>query len=121
MNQQVKEGRKRMNKKLTWLCVAAVIGGISLALWQYGGSVLDFVTGKSLTAEIAGDIKETAKNAVARAAAQDEKTRTEVRYVYEQTRTRINALPADSVADGLNSELAIFRGMAPGSGGLDGD
>jgi hypothetical protein len=69
--------------------------------------------------QIVGGINEIANTATTRIHEQDTKVRTEVRYVYEQTRTRVNALPADDICAGLNAELSIFRGVALGAGELD--
>jgi hypothetical protein len=111
-----------MNKTLAWLCVAALIAGGVLAWWVCKeGPPPDPVLEMARTDRIAEGIKETAETAVARVKSQDEKVRTEVRVVYEQVRTRVNALPPDDVADGLNAELSLFRRMEAGSGGLDGD
>jgi hypothetical protein len=111
-----------MNKTtLALICVIALLVG-GFAAWlalHPSDPVVEIVR----TDGIVSDIKDLAEAVTARIASRDEKIKTEVRVVYEQTRTRINALPADSVADGLNAELASFRagGLADRPGGLDGN
>jgi hypothetical protein len=109
-----------MNKTtLALLCIIALLVGGLAAWWALQPP--DPVVEIARTDGIVADIKDLAETVTARIASRDEKVKTEVRVVYEQTRTRINALPADSVADGLNAELALFRGLADRPGGLDGD
>jgi hypothetical protein len=109
-----------MNRKIAWLCIAALAIGCAVAWWANRGPVVPTIE-MNRTDRLAEEIKGALETATARIASQDTKVRTEVRYVYEQVRTRINALPADSVADGLNAELSLFRRMEAGTGGLDGD
>jgi hypothetical protein len=73
------------------------------------------------TNQIVNEIRDTVETVTARIHEQDTKVRTEVRYVYEQTRTKVSALHGDDVCTELNAELALFRGMEAGAGGLDGD
>jgi hypothetical protein len=108
-----------MNKKLAWLCVAAVIVGAVTALWMHRESLIPALDMRP-TDRIAEEIKENLETVTARLTSRDSQIKTEVRYVYEQTRTRINALPADDICAGLNRELALFRGLADGPGWMDG-
>jgi hypothetical protein len=109
-----------MNKTLAWICAAVLVAGCAAAWWVHREPVIPAIEANH-TDRLAEEIKETLETVTARIASKDTQIRTEVRYVYEQTRTRINALPPDSVADGLNAELSIFRGLEAGASGLDGD
>jgi hypothetical protein len=110
-----------MNKNtLVFVCVIAFLAGSIVYLWANRSPVIPALEVR-YSDQLTSEIKDTAEAVTARIREQDSKIRTEVRYVYEQTRTKINALPADSVADGLNAELALFRGLDSGSGGVDGD
>jgi hypothetical protein len=108
------------DKKLAWICAAALIIGCAAAWWVNREPVIPAIERRHTDA-LAEEIKETLETVTARIASRDTQIKTEVRYVYEQVRTRVNALPPDSVADGLNAELSIFRGLDSGSGGLDGE
>jgi hypothetical protein len=110
-----------MDKKtLTLVCIVALLAGSVFYLWVHRAPVIPTLEARH-TDQITSEIKDTLETVTARIQEQDSKVRTEVRYVYEQTRTRVNALPADSVADGLNAELSIFRGLDASAGRLDND
>jgi hypothetical protein len=109
-----------MTKKIAWVCVAAVLLGGVAALWANREAIIPAIEARQ-TDQITDGIKNIAETATGRIEENYSKVKTEVRYVYEQTRTRVNALPADDVCAGLNAELALFRGMADGAGGVDGD
>jgi hypothetical protein len=108
-----------MNKTLVFICLLSLLGGVVLACLHWGGGIPAVEVAN--TDKLTGEIKDTLETVTARIREQDERTRTEVRVIHETVRARVNALPADSVADGLNAELALFRGMAGGAPGLDGD
>ena len=107
---------------VAWFCAAALFAGCAVAWWVHRDPVIPTIEA-SHTDRLAEGIKETLETVTARIVSQDEKVRTEVRVVYEQVRTKINALPPDAVCAGLNTELALYResGLALGTGGLDGD
>jgi hypothetical protein len=110
-----------MDKKtFTLICVIALLAGSVFYFWVHREPIVATLETQH-SVQLTEGIKDTADTATARIYEQDTKVRTEVKYVYEQTRTRVNALLPDSVADGLNAELSIFRGMEAGTGGLDDD
>jgi hypothetical protein len=109
-----------MNKTLAWLCAAAALAGSVAYVWVNREAIIPVIETKH-TDEIVVGMKDTLETVTARISTQDSKVKTEVRYVYEQTRTKVNALLADSVAIGLNDELARFRGLETGAGGMDDD
>jgi hypothetical protein len=108
-----------MNKTtLALLCVIALLLG-ALA-WTYREPLTAAIETKQ-TDEIKGEMKDTIESITAKIEAQDTKIKTEVVVVRETVREKVNALPADRVADGLNAELAVFRGMESSTGRLDGN
>ena len=110
-----------MDKKtFALLCIIALLAGSVFYFWVNYIRV-DPVAETKQTGQIIGGIKETAETATGWVMSHDSQVRTEVRVVYEQVRTKVNALSADSVADGLNAELAIFRGMEGGAVGIHDD
>jgi hypothetical protein len=112
-----------MNRTLAWICAAVLILGCAVgagAWWVRRNPVIPALEANH-TDRLAEEIKETLETVTARIASKDTQIRTEVRYVYEQTRTRINALQPDDISAGLNDELAIFRGLEASAAGLDGD
>ena len=108
------------NKLIAWVCLAALLVGGALGLRKYWGVPLPDDQTRQ-TGQLSEEMKDTLATVTARIRAQDEKTRTEVRVIHETVRTRVNVLPADAVADGLNSELAVWRGVEVNASGLDGD
>jgi hypothetical protein len=110
-----------MDKKtLALLCVIALLAGSAVYLWVNRAPVIPAIEGKQTDAIVHG-MEDYSEIITARIEAQDSQTKQEVKVIYERTRTKINALLPDAVARGLNDELALFRGMEAGSGGLDGD
>ena len=110
-----------MDKKtLALIAIAAIAIGSAVYLWVHRAPVIPALEMEH-TNQIVNEMRETMETVTARIQERDTQVRTEVRYVYEQTRTRVNAFPADDIADGLNAELALFREMDPDTGGLDCD
>jgi hypothetical protein len=110
-----------MDKKTVALvCVIVFLAGSVVYFWVNRAPIIPALEAKH-TDEIVGKMKDTVETVTARIRNQDSKVQTEVKYVYEKTRTKINALPPDSIADGLNAELALFRGMEASTGGMDGN
>ena len=109
-----------MNKKLAWTCAAALVVGCAVAWWVNRAPVIPMIE-MNHTDRLAEEIKDTLATVTARVASQDEKVRTEVRVIRETVLARINALPPDDISKQLNHELALFRGMEAGSGGLHDD
>jgi hypothetical protein len=113
--------KKRMNKKtIIAVCIVVLLFGSAIYLWVNRDVIIPAIEA-SHTDRITAGIKDTLETVTARIEEQDSKTRTEVRVIRETVRTKVNALPADSVASGLNAELSIFRGVEAGAGGLDDD
>jgi transposase len=106
--------------KVALVCIAALLFGSAVYLWVHREAIVPAIEAGH-TDEIVAEMRDTLATVTARIEERDSKVRTEVRYVYEQTRARVNALPDDDVVRQLNDELAIFRGMDPGAGKLDGD
>ena len=73
------------------------------------------------TDAIIEQIKETASAAVGRVEERHTKVTGEVVVIHETVRASVRELSVDSVVDSLNAELALFRGMENGFGGLDGN
>ena len=109
-----------MNKKTVaiLICVGAVVLGACAAYWVNRAPIPTAIE-KRHTDQLAREIEDTIETVTARLKQQHTKTKTEVRVIHETIRTKVNALPPDSVAAGLNSELALFRGMESGAGGMD--
>jgi hypothetical protein len=110
-----------MDKKTAALiCVIALLTGSVVYFWANRAPVIPAIEAEH-TGQIVGEIKDTVETVTARIERQDAQTRTEVRVIRETVRAKVNALSADSVADGLNAELTIFRGMEASAGGMDGN
>ncbi|GHV34413.1 hypothetical protein FACS1894187_04910 [Synergistales bacterium] len=109
-----------MNKAIfVLLCVIALLLGSLTYVWVYQPIVA--AVEEKQTDKLMSDMKDSVETITARIETRDAKIKTEVVAIHETVRTKINALPADAVADGLNAELAMFRGMETRPGGLDGD
>jgi hypothetical protein len=106
-------------KMIALLCAAALFIGGAAAWWAHGAPTPDPAGEAVRTDQIAVEMKDTMETVTARIEKQDTQTRTEVRVIRETVRKKVEALPPDSVADGLNAELALFRGVEAGPGGLD--
>jgi type II secretory pathway pseudopilin PulG len=100
------------------ICIIALLAGSVFYFWA---NFPDVAQEARQTDQITGGIDDSIETVTERLKVQDTQTRTEVRVIRETVRTKVNALLPDSVASGLNAELALFRGMEAGAGELDGD
>ena len=108
-----------MDKKtLVFVCVIALLAGSVAYLWVHRAPVIPAIETRH-TDEITDKMEDTLSTVTARIEMQDSKVKTEVRTVYVQTRSKVNALLPDGVCLALNDELALFRGLEVGSGGMD--
>jgi hypothetical protein len=118
-----------MSKALAWLCLATLLAGGALALARKYRDVPPPAVAARQTEQLAEEMKDTLETVTARIRKRDSETRKEARVIHETARTRVDALPANSVADLLNDELALWRGtvreparrVEAGLSGLDDD
>ncbi|MDR2527761.1 MAG: hypothetical protein LBD04_01910 [Synergistaceae bacterium] len=110
-----------MSKALAWFCLATLLAGGAWALARKYRDVPTPAVAARQTEQLAEGMRDALETVTARIRKRDGKTRAEVRVIHETARTRVNALPADSVTDRLNDELALWRGMEAGTKELDGD
>ncbi|GHV45739.1 hypothetical protein FACS1894204_05680 [Synergistales bacterium] len=97
------------------------------ALWSAAMAIISLVlyagyettAAKNQSQEITRKISDDQSVAVARVETMAQMVRTEVRTIYVDTKTKVMALPPDSVARELNAELAMWRGVESSSGGVD--
>ena len=104
-----------------WLIFAGVVAlilGALLARWLWTWNV----TAETAQTDVA--IEEVAATVNKLAATVDSLAATSrkgVTVIRETITAEVRALPADAVADGLNFELARWRGLDVRAGGVDGD
>jgi hypothetical protein len=107
-----------MDKKtLVFSGIMALMIGYCVALWVNRVPIIPAIEARH-TDQITQAIEDSVESVTARIKEQDSKVKTEVRFVYEKTRSKVNALSADAVSVGLNDELSVFRGMEDGAGEL---
>lgn len=70
------------------------------------------------TDDIKRDIDESVKQIAAKFETKEVQTRQEVVIIREDVKKKVNSLPPDRVADGLNLELQSFRRMEVSSAGI---
>jgi hypothetical protein len=110
-----------MDKKmLAFAGIIALLAGSVVYLWVNRVPIIPAIEARH-TDQIAQAIEDSMESVTARIKEQDSRVKTEVRFIYEKTRSKVNALSADAVSAGLNDELSIFRGLEAGAGELHDD
>ncbi len=98
--------------------VVALILGALLAWWLWPrGATVETARTDAAIDEVAATMNKLAETVDSLAAT----SRKEVTVIRETITAEVQALPADAVADGLNFELARWRGLDVRAGGVDGD
>ena len=100
--------------------VMVAAGGAAAYIEHRTGDSRPCIEAKT-TDEMARNIALSQDIAIARQEAVYERVKTEVRTIYVETKAKVMALPPDAVADGLNAERALWRGVEGGAGGVDGE
>lgn len=111
---------KKWRDKYLWLVLAggvALLAGGLLAWWWYVPAAPEAALTDSIISEGRQDIEEWSRR-VDEIAVQ---VRKEVTSIRANITSSVQALPPDSVAVGLNDELARFRGMEIRPPGMDGN
>ena len=104
-----------------WLIFAGVVAlilGALLAWWLWPrDAAVETARTDAAIDEVAATMNKLAETVDSLAAT----SRKEVTVIRETITAEVRALPADAVADGLNFELARWRGLDVRAGGVDGD
>lgn len=95
------------------VCVIAVLAGARLAWSNYRLNKAIEATDK-----VVSEFRRSLQEAEERLTNIDQRVRREVSIIREATKQEVAVLDPSGVADGLNAELAEFRRMEGGSGGI---
>lgn len=93
--------------------IALLAGGL-LAWWWYVPTVPEAALTDQAISEGREDLEEWTRRVDQIA----DQVREEVTGIREKNKRSVQALPADSIADGLNDELSGFRSVDSGPGGM---
>ncbi|GHV36383.1 hypothetical protein FACS1894187_10900 [Synergistales bacterium] len=73
---------------------------------------------KNQLQEMTRNISDGQNTGLVRVEAMRESVKTEVKYIYVETKNQVAALSGDAVAVSLNDELAVWRGVDSGAAGV---